>query len=687
MNKKIKIQTQFNINDCAPCCLSMVFSFHGYEIEPMELKQGIQETSGWSMKDIKNIAEKKGLNGSAYYIDNPEGLGLISLPAIMYWDYNHFVVVEKIKKNRIYIIDPNIGKVEMDMSKCWEHFSGYVITFLKGENFRTHKESPIHRIRKITNSGLWDFRPSKVYLLVLLSYNILMFVIPVMISQFVGMVKSGSILGKDIALLFMACFSLASITYILEYLKNKMSMMMEKKSTLKIIKAILSKRPTDIENYTHGDLMSRIYMNLDIASVFAADLPTIISSILLIISFFTYLIFLDVKIADIFIGIIIFLMCINFILLKPILQWKTKEVFFLSKFRSVLAEGIEGFSFLKNSGITGNYYEKIKENLESYINCKSEINKFQSRTMAFQQISSLLYSMLASVTGIILLVNSPEKTDRIALIAFIVAMVFSPSMQVVTGIIKLINVYPNINLVLDITRESNGINDLKDDLAIQDGSIEVEGLYFKYPEMERLLMDNFSVNIRDGEHFVIYGESGTGKTTLINLLIGMEKRYSGNIRIGGIDIRSRSLDLRNSICYISQSDRLFNGTLEENIKLFCDSYTYAEIKNIVEKLKLKDIFSQRREDLKVRIVDNGSNFSSGQKQRLYLLRMFLKKYKIIIVDEPTSNLDENTSMSIFQEIKKIESTVLIITHNEKMIKEAENKIELKGCAIQDECRI
>lgn len=177
---------------------------------------------------------------------------------------------------------------------------------------------------------------------------------------------------------------------------------------------------------------------------------------------------------------------------------------------------------------------------------------------------------------------------------------------------------------------------------------------------------------------IITGASGTGKTTLINLILGLEEEYEGEVIVGGVNTKLSNLDLRKDVCYISQPSKLFKGTLKENLELYLDSYHYDELVKLSDKIGLSELMNDISNFENILLLEDGRNFSLGQRQRLTLLRAFLGKYKLVIFDEPTSNLDFSHAKQIFSLIEKIDATKIIITHDKQFLDSSQTIIDLGG---------
>ena len=214
--------------------------------------------------------------------------------------------------------------------------------------------------------------------------------------------------------------------------------------------------------------------------------------------------------------------------------------------------------------------------------------------------------------------------------------------------------------------------------TFKNGDIVISNVYHKYGE--NVVLDNINIQIQKGEKVAFVGQIGSGKTTMIKILIGFQPLVMGNITIGGISINNISNeDIRKHIFYIPQKPKIFNRTLYENIIYGLKKPpSKNEILTILDDLKLNDIktvFEPKMDEL---MGVEGNKLSGGQRQIVWLLRSFFRHTHIIIMDEPTASLDPENKQRIVHIIKKLSigKTVIIVTHDS--IDDSFRKIEFKA---------
>lgn len=218
------------------------------------------------------------------------------------------------------------------------------------------------------------------------------------------------------------------------------------------------------------------------------------------------------------------------------------------------------------------------------------------------------------------------------------------------------------------------------------GDIEIKNLTFHYPDSLDEVLSDININVKKGETLGIIGVIGSGKTTLMNLLLKLYNVPKGKITIGGIDINNIEADVvRESICYITQDNFLFSSSLKDNINLFKDDYKDEQIEESTKNAMIYDEIKEMKDGIYTIIGEKGIDLSGGQKQRVVLSRAFLNNSSIVIFDDTFSALDNKTEQHVLNNIKRLvkNKTCIIVSNRISDIKDCDKIIVMeKGKIIE-----
>ena len=212
------------------------------------------------------------------------------------------------------------------------------------------------------------------------------------------------------------------------------------------------------------------------------------------------------------------------------------------------------------------------------------------------------------------------------------------------------------------------------------GDIEIKNLTYNYPGYIETVLENINIDIKKGEILGIIGVVGSGKTTLMNLLLKLYDVERGKIFIDGKDINDIPVKtIRDNICYITQDNFLFSATLKENINLFKDEYKDEDIEDSTKQAMIYDEISHMDDGINTVIGEKGIDLSGGQKQRVVISREFLNNSNIIIFDDTFSALDNRTEQHVLNNIKELtkNKTCIIVSNRISDIKDCDKIIVLE----------
>ena len=242
-----------------------------------------------------------------------------------------------------------------------------------------------------------------------------------------------------------------------------------------------------------------------------------------------------------------------------------------------------------------------------------------------------------------------------------------------------------LNIILETPPDILDVDVLQDLYAVTP-EIEISNLTFKYPNTDTEVLKNISLKLHAGETLAVVGKTGSGKTTLVNLLLRLYQVDSGTIKVGGVDINRLPLQkIRGMIGYVPQDNFLFSKTIKYNVGFGKEHISDEEVEHYTRIAQIYDEIQEFPHGFETELGERGVNMSGGQKQRVSIARALAKKPEIIILDDSLSAVDTKTEESILNHLKETlrETTSILIAHRLSTIKHANQIIVLDGGVIAE----
>ena len=329
-------------------------------------------------------------------------------------------------------------------------------------------------------------------------------------------------------------------------------------------------------------------------------------------------------------------------------------------------DSVRGMKEIQLFGYAKQRLDEIQQRSQKIDTAFERIKEQEAKVRVYTEVAVSAFNIIMLFTGLILF-----SLDKIDFSAFLIGVILLMSSY--GPVIALSNLSSNLlqtlasgERVLSLLAEEPELKDVESAVDLKDVSrIDVENVSFAYGE-EQILSD-VSLSVKKGEILGIHGRSGSGKSTLLKLLMRFYDPKSGSIKINGEtlpNINTRSL--RDNMAYITQQTYIFNETIEENIRLARRDATLEEIMEAAKKASIHDFILSLPEGYQTKMTELGGNLSDGEKQRIGIARAFLHNAPIILLDEPTSNLDSLNEAMILKSLLnvKAEKLIILVSHRQ-----------------------
>lgn len=685
---------QYDTQDCGPACIQIVASLYNRDIELEHIRKLCDFTaSGTSIYDLSKAAEAFEFNTLITHIPF-EALYEAPLPVIVWWNQKHFIIVERVKGNTVYVIDPSAGRLRYTRREFEQKWTlnadnkGYALllepTFAKPKKRKSNKESNYN-----TKYYLSYFRTFKKYYLIvgliLAAGVVLQFLLPflsqTMIDQGIGLQNIQLI---NIILISQLVIQLSQL--INSFIRSWMYMHIGIRASLRTVSNYLVKLlrlPISFFSTRRvGDILQRIEDNKRIENFITGVLTETLFGFITLSVFGIVLFIYNWKLFLIF-----FVGSIIYIIYILIFQQQRKKLDIAlfekqAESRSRLIEIIESAQEIKLNNLTQKKrweWEKVQV----------DIFKFKKKTLAFTQTQSSGAFFINEVKNIILsylaalsVVNGQITFGEMVAVQFIIGQLNVPIFRLVDFFQQFLMSNLSLNRLLQIFQldDEQVIENLLPVMPEQK-NIDIYNLSFSYSPInnKELVLNNVTMHIKANQVTAIVGESGSGKSTLLKLILKLYGEYGGQIKIGGIMLNQINDDWwHNQCCAVLQDSYIFSETILYNICL-SDKIDYTRLVEAVDKANIRRFIESLPAGYNTKIGKEGTGLSQGQKQRILMARALYKNAPVLFLDEATNALDARNERKILDNLNEFYQgkTVVVVAHRLSTVRNADMIYVLK----------
>jgi ATP-binding cassette subfamily C protein len=330
-------------------------------------------------------------------------------------------------------------------------------------------------------------------------------------------------------------------------------------------------------------------------------------------------------------------------------------------------------------------YQQSADRLRVMNDKTDQLEKLNKKLKKSENIQRVITDIVILSAGLVMLATAYhfEKTGHITVADMVISVIammssFGPAAALSALSNNLHHTLASGNRVLNLLEEEPVTEELLGGEAFCDSDINCEDITFAYPGSQRIILDKFSHSFKKNKIHGILGKSGCGKSTLLKLLMRFFAVDSGSISYGNLNVNSiKTSSLRDNIAYVTQETFLFQDTIENNIKVAKENATRQEVEEAAKKASIHDFIMSLPKGYDTMLAELGDSISGGERQRIGLARAFLHNGNIILLDEPTSNIDSLNESVILNSIKKESNgkTIILVSHRKSTMGIADEVVQ------------
>ena len=677
---------QMDAAECGAVSLSIILAYYECYLTPSAAREACDVTrDGSKAINIIKAARRLGLDAHGMQL-TMETVKYIPAPFIIYWEFNHFLVVEGFSEKRIYLNDPATGPRTVTYDEFDKSFTGVAMVLTPGPDFKKigEPEPPILKV-------LWDYlkssRISFIYILLMalalmfptfaLSFFAEIFVDDILIQH-----QTGWIINLLLCMLLTGII-IGVLTWFKRYYLIRLYMKLKLVGSTDFFWHLLSLPLNFFQQRSPGDIVGRIEAYNRIATILANNIIDNLVGLITLFFFGIVLVLLNWQLAVITFFISILNAYLLWFISRQVSDAGRRFAQNEGKLGGIEMNGIQIIETIKANAVEDNFFNHWAAHHAKKVNSQQQIEVYAAVLRIVSLFLQGLNTLIILCLGSWFIIHGELTIGTLLAIQILVVGFNGP-------LLNLLNLGEDLYKLKGDLARVNDVNKHEPEEILSDKTetdllkkndkpmLELRAIKFGYSKLEPPIFNDLSIKINPGERIAIIGPSGGGKSSLSRLVCGLFAPWSGEILICGhpLKVISRA-EYAKFIGLVDQNIFLFAASVRDNLTLWNSTIKDSDIMDALKIACIDDVINERG-GLDCWIEEGGKNFSGGQVQRLEIARALLIKPQLLVLDEATAALDPLVEKSIYDNLKRQNCTLFIIAHRLSAIRDCDQIIVIKN---------
>jgi len=674
--RRLKTVLQSEANECGLACLTMLANFHGHDISLSYLRSLFPlSRRGITLAEIVRLADQLDLDAQGFAVTNVTELANLKCPALLHWNGNHFVVLEKVIRGVFHVQDPAFGPRTYSADDIERHFSGAALEFEPRVKFEVIKAAKKSRFWSVFKACRGIENTIGVIAVLTFAASIFALTMPV----FMELALDTVIPQYDLDLLTIIAIGMALFTVfeaLSRWLRNlvtlKSSTVFEIFFTRNVVGHAF-RLPVKFFELRHpGDFLTRLasidHIKTFLVHGFVSSVADGALSILIVIMMFYY----SPTMASASVATLLVAIVIRLVSYPKIAAYTTATLEARSIEQARLIDGIQSIATLKVHNTSELFCLKWFDSFTRFANAGFRSEKLTIDTDLLLHVIFMVGTVTTLYIGV---TDVMKSTTSIGILYAFFALRGSFFMNMNSLILNLLQVsimkahFDRLDDVLDEPLETR-IGRLGTDRVIRN-TLRLEGVNVQFDRGSKPLLEdiNLQIDIQQHESIAIIGESGCGKSSLLKIIASLHAPMVGRLLVDDQPLQAFGLhEYRANLGAVFAEDGLFGGTVLENLTMFSPDIDTALLEEALRAVDLLDEIYRLPQGFATLLSNESPILSTGQRRRLLLARAIARRPRLMLLDEITANLDPQTEEKIAQALNTIPAAKIFVTHSERLLR-------------------
>ena len=684
--KKVPVVIQLEALECGAACLTMILAYYGrwVPLEQVRADCGVSRDGSKAGKILK-AARNYGFEAKGYRYSAEDLRQEAVFPCIVFWNNNHFVVLNGFKGKYAIINDPSRGKTKYPMEAFEKNYSGICLCFKPTESFEPGGKPK--SILLFAKKRLKGTKAVALFILITTVITSLLQIIQPGFSRvFVDRLLTHQNLDWFVPFIIGVC-ALTVVQLVIQIVNQAYTLKLNGKlavvgSTTYMWKVL--QLPMDFfSQRMAGDILSRQAQNATVASVFIRTFTPLVlkigMAVFYLVVMFRYNVLLSlIGISSLFADVIV-----ARIVTKKRVDLSRVGTRDSAMLESTTASGIQMIETIKASGAENGFFGKWAGYQANVNNNEIQLLNTSALWGIIPSAINMIVNVIITSIGIWLCIKGEFTVGMIMAFQGYLTAFMGPVGEVIAASNSILEMRTQMERIEDVMEypEDDIVKESEEGTAEYNklsGAVELKNVTFGYSKLEPPLIENFNLSLQPGSRVALVGASGCGKSTIAKLVSGLYRQWSGEILFDGKPLGEIDKNVfRGSLAVVDQDITLFEDTIANNIKMWDNSIENFEMIMAAHDAGMHEEINARAGGYNYTLIENGKDFSGGQRQRLEIARMLAQDPTIVILDEATSALDAKTEYEVTNAIKNRGVTCIIVAHRLSTIRDCDEIIVLE----------